>query len=382
MTTDQYVWQATGYLDTIKDQITDKTTSQLVMAFGARDIFEKDDSWLTFIRNKYPNAELLINTTAGEIANHQVHNNTVSITAINFNKAYINVVSKNIDDTKDAYKIGKEIANNLRSKELKHIFLICDGLNISGDNLIKAMNENLPGGIKVTGGFAGDGERFEKTLVGLNSFPIENNITAIGFYGNSLTVKYGVHKGWSAFGPKRLITKANGNKLFELDGENALELYKKYLGDKTSELPGSAFLFPLGVHTKDQPEPTIRTILAIDEEEQSMTFAAGLIEGDSVQLMKANLNELIHGSYDKALEVHNGNESIPPDLTIIVSCVGRKVVLGERIDDEVENVRDAMGTNSVLTGFYSYGEFAPLNDSVECCLHNQTMTMTTFFEQD
>ena len=68
--------------------------------------------------------------------------------------------------------------------------------------------------------------------------------------------------------------------LYELDGRPALALYKEYLGDRASGLPATALLFPLAVRSdRSATRRTVRTILGIDEEQQSMTFAGDVPEG-------------------------------------------------------------------------------------------------------
>ncbi|MBX7116491.1 MAG: FIST C-terminal domain-containing protein, partial [Myxococcaceae bacterium] len=62
------------------------------------------------------------------------------------------------------------------------------------------------------------------------------------------------------------------------------------------------------------------------------------------------------------------------------SCVGRRSVLKQRTEEETEAVREVLGPKPVLTGFYSYGELAPVTRGARCQLHNQTMTVTTFSE--
>jgi hypothetical protein len=230
----------------------------------------------------------------------------------------------------------------------------------------------------ITGGLAGDGSKFEKTLVGINKAPTEGKIVAIGFYGEHIKVSHGSMGGWDAFGPERLVTKATKNVLYELDGQPALDIYKNYLGEFSKDLPGSGLLFPLNVRLNDDPNPVVRTILGINEEDKSLTFAGNIPVGSYARLMKANFERLIEGASDAAT---NSKEKVEnPDLAILISCVGRKLVLNQRIEEEVEVIRETFGNSTALTGFYSYGEIAPNSGYSKCELHNQTMTITTFTE--
>jgi len=232
--------------------------------------------------------------------------------------------------------------------------------------------------VPVTGGLAGDGARFEKTVVGLDSPPTEGNIVGIGLYGSNLSVGYSHFGGWDPFGPERVVTKSKGNVLYELDGKSALELYKTYLGDKAKDLPGSALLFPLAMKENADSQALTRTILSIADD-GGMVFAGEMPEGSIVQLMKANFERLIDAS---SIAAEQSFSQMPKgvEYALLISCVGRKLVLGQRIEEEVEAVRGVLGPGPVMAGFYSYGEISTLAGQNKCELHNQTMTITVLKE--
>jgi hypothetical protein len=230
----------------------------------------------------------------------------------------------------------------------------------------------------ITGGLAGDGARFEKTLVVLDGAPEERRVAAIGFYGSRLKVGFASLGGWDPFGPERLITRSKGNVLYELDGQSALKLYKSYLGKHAHGLPASGLLYPLSLRPEPDGSAVVRTILSVDDKEQSLTFAGDVPQGRYARLMKANFDRLVDGASGAARCCHNAAGSA--DLAILISCVGRKLVLRQRIEEEVEGVRDVLGAKTVLAGFYSYGEISPFASGAKCELHNQTMTITALSE--
>jgi hypothetical protein len=195
-----------------------------------------------------------------------------------------------------------------------------------------------------------------------------------------LRVGFGSLGGWDPFGPERMITRAHGNVLYELDGQSALALYKRYLGDHAKELPASGLLFPLSLRTSEHMAPVVRTILSVNEAEQSMTFAGDVPEGGYVRLMKANFDRLIDGAVGAGRVSAQALANAPADLALLISCVGRRMVLRQRVEEEVEGVREVVGPAATLTGFYSYGEISPFTPSARCELHNQTMTVTTLRE--
>jgi hypothetical protein len=244
--------------------------------------------------------------------------------------------------------------------------------------LVLGLQEFLPEGTIITGGLAGDGNRFKSTLVGLNETPIEGRIVAIGFYGSKLSITYGNMGGWDSFGNESVITKSNANVLYEIDNKPALDVYKSYLGDQAKYLPESGLLYPFSIRLKDSDDAVVRTILKINEEERSLIFAGNMPEGAYARLMKANSNHLIHGA---SMAATDSMETISqkPELAILISCVGRKLVLNQRIGEEVEAIRAIYGSKTAITGFYSYGEISP--SLSKCELHNQTMTITTISEE-
>lgn len=247
--------------------------------------------------------------------------------------------------------------------------------------MVRGINTIAESDMLVTGGLAGDGERFESTLVGLNDAPGEGIIVGIGLYGKNIKVGHGSKGGWETFGLERLVTKSSANVLYEIDNKNALELYKRYLGPDADALPGTALLYPLAVMLPGNAEPVVRTILSVNNEAGSMTFAGDLPEGTKVRFMRANFDKLTSAASDAAFHTKEKGEN-SPEFALLISCVGRKMVLGSRTEDEVDAVDEVFSHSTLLSGFYSYGEISPITKGQGCQLHNQTMTITTFNEME
>jgi len=362
---------------------TDGTISNpnLILVFGERMLLEQVE-WFDSLKKKYPNACIVSTTTSGEILQTEVYDDTISATVIQFEKASIYCKKISMSEVKDSFEAGKKLIQDIPKENLKHILVFSDGHTVNGTYLVRGIDSGLPKDVTLTGGLAGDAARFEKTLVGLNELPSAGTIVMIGLYGDSLKVGLGCQGGWDAFGPIREITKSIDNELFELDHQSALELYKKYLGGQADHLPGSALLFPLAIKAKKDGQAIMRTILSINEEKQSMIFAGNMPEGASAQLMKANFDRLIDGAGVAAEQSLVSLKDSKPELALLISCVGRKLILNQRTDEEVEAVAESLGGDPYITGFYSYGEIAPFFDEVKCELHNQTMTITTISEID
>lgn len=355
----------------------DYSLANIVFLFGDTDCI-KDEERFTELSKLFPNAKIVGCSSSGNIFNCQVTKFQLVATAVAFESASVEISTINFNDNDNIEKLSEDLINNLPKENLKHIFLLSDGLLINGSQLtrgINKVNKNIP----VTGGMAGDGARFSETYVIANAIPAQRTIVAIGFYGDSLSIQSGCFAGWSEFGTQRTITKSVGNVLYEIDGQPALDLYKKYLGAYAADLPNSGLRFPLNIKEDDNSPEVIRALLGINEEEKSITFAGDVPVGFKARLMKPDIEELINGA-GKAAEVINkvNNKTA---LGLIVSCVGRKIVMNQLIDDELEIIQDILGDNVNLTGFYSYGEIAPFQDDLLTCkLHNQTMTLTTIYE--
>jgi hypothetical protein len=354
--------------------------AQLILIFGSRHILA-DNAALRAVQGDYPTAQIVGCSTAGTIADIHVSDDSMAVTAITFQHTIVRSAEVHLADADASAGCGAQLAAALRADDLVHVLVLSDGLNVNGGELVRGLREELPAHVAVTGGLSGDDARFEKTLITYNGTSADHRIVAVGFYGTHLRVGYGSLGGWDTFGPERIVTRSRSNVLFELDGESALGLYKRYLGVHAEQLPGSALRFPLSIKSSTS-EPIVRTILAVDEKEQSLTFAGDIPEGVQARLMRANFDRLIDGATGAARAAQLGIEPNTADLAILISCVGRKLVLQQRTEEEVEGVRAVVGERPALTGFYSYGEISPFTQAARCELHNQTMAVTLFSETD
>lgn len=354
--------------------------AQLVFLFGSREIFD-EARMFSELRRAYPDAFLFGCSTAGEISGTRVLDDSLVATAVELEHSSLQTASVAMKEVSGSVEAGEKVASALPSEGLAHVFVISDGQEVNGSELVRGMLAELPRGVQVTGGLAGDGDRFEKTLVIANEEPMAGVVSAIGLYGDRLKIGYGSLGGWDPFGPERKVTRAEGSVLYELDNKPALELYKRYLGEHADGLPAAGLLFPLSIRDERGGDFRVRTILSVDESEQSLTFAGDVPEGVYARLMKANFERLIDGASGAAKNSYETLGGSEPDLAILISCVGRKLVLKQRTEEEVEGVQSVLGQSAVLAGFYSYGEICPAAPGADCELHNQTMTITTFSER-
>lgn len=351
----------------------------LLIVFGPSQLLETPAP-LEAVLSHYPTIPVIGCSSSGEIFDTTIQDDTLVWALLEFDQTTVRIASTHISDPHTSRAAAETLARQLQAPDLQGVLVLSDGLGVNGSELIRGFNAILPPEVIVTGGLAGDGTRFQHTWVIEERQPRSGVITAAGLYGSSVRLTHGSKGGWDLFGPERLVTRSEGNILFELNHKPALALYKEYLGDLASELPGAALRFPLSIRQSLQDQKRlVRTILAVDDTTQSMTFAGDLPQGAYAQFMRANSDRLIQGAADAAKLASTPCSDATPTLSIAISCVGRRLVLGQRTEEEVEAVFDGLPPGAKQIGFYSYGEISPYATGT-CDLHNQTMTLTTISE--
>jgi hypothetical protein len=354
----------------------------LVLVFGPADLQEVD-SPLRTVADAFPRSAMMGCSTAGEILDASVYDGSLTLAVLRFERTSLAVESEPTQRSESA-DVGRRLGKRLleRGDDLAAVFILGDGIDVNGSTFAAGLTQGTGGSAAITGGLAGDGSRFERTWVLVNGRPRFSHVSAVGLYGSAIEVGYGYAGGWTMLGPERVVTRSEGNVLLELDGRPALELYKDYLGERASGLPATALLFPLGIRAEGQPDNSerelIRTVLSVDESRQSMTFTDDVPEGSTAQLMRGTTDRLVDAAQAAAAAARLPGDQ--PALAIVVSCVGRRLYLGQRVEEELEAVSEELGSTCTLAGFYSYGELAPVPGG-DCVLHNMTMAITILRER-
>lgn len=353
-------------------------TANLVLAFSSVKRFS-EGKLQAFLKARYPTAQVIGCTTSGEINANGVFDDSIQISAIMWEKVVQRVAQTKMSGMQNSFETAALLGKQLKADTLKALLVISDGLNVNGSELLKGFQSVL-GEIPIIGGLAGDGGAFVKTLQLFNDTVSDGMIIAVGLYGDSLIVSSGALGGWKPYGPPRKITKSEKNIVYEMDGKPALPLYRMYIGEAFSKgLPGTGLKFPLAIIEDGKRDvEKIRTLLAVDADNNSLTFAGNVEEGETVRLCQTNHDRLVEGAGAAAELVMEGlgeNKTNQTGLALCVSCVGRKGVMAELVVDEVKQVQQILGAKTNITGFYSYGELAPRPNTSDSVLHNQTMTI-------
>ena len=348
----------------------------LILVFGAAELGERDELF-SRLAVEYPESHLIGCSTAGEIDQEQIWDESLTVAIVQFERTRVQRAHAMIERAKDSYTAGRELAAQLREDDLRAVFVLSCGTDVNGSELVRGLNARLPSHVSVTGGLAGDGNRFGETWVLSNGRTSPGVAVAIGLYGDAVRVSCGSQGGWDAAGFECVVTSARGNLVYELDGKPALERYKEALGARAADLPAAALEFPLEMKG-DDGNPVIRTVLGIDEAQQALVLGGEMATGAVISVMQASSDRLIFGAHvagGAAIGEHQG-----PTLALTVSDVGRRIVLGERAHEEVRATLQRLPRGTQQIGFYSYGEVAPAQTRRHANLHNSTMTLTVLSE--
>ena len=371
----QFIWR-----DNVWEGLNEETEidPQLCLLFGTREVIESLPEFREELQKKFQDADIVLSSTAGNIIDENLIDDVIIANAIEFE--YTTVKTDVIKFEEREYsEMGEVVANMIDIEKTKYSLIFsCTGINV--DQFLKGFNSIIKGRIPLSGGVAGDNYGFKKTLVGLNEEIGENQMVLVSFMGDRLYTQHGSKGGWDIFGPERKVTKCEKNVLYEIDGKPALDLYKKYLGEKSSELPISALHFPLAYIEPSTNEYVVRGVQNIDEDNKSMILFGDLENGDTIQLMKANFDRVIKGAEDSACQ-SKSDELGDPDFSLLISCVARRLVLDQLVEEELSEAKQSLGRNTVISGFYSYSELSPVVGDNACHMHNQTMTITSFYER-
>jgi hypothetical protein len=354
----------------------------LVLVFGAIEHFAPG-GWLNDPAIAAAHPPWVGCSSAGEILGPSVQDHSVVVTALKFAHADSRVcaVSTRLSSMADSLNAGQRLAQALPHDGLRAVLLFGTGVAINGSALVLGLQQGVADEVQISGGLAADGGAFRQTWTLSRTGVFDDQVVAIGLYGSRLFLANSSCGGWEPFGPLRRVTSCHGNVLYALDHERALDIYQRYLGDYARDLPGSGLLFPCEMIGADRSRGgVIRTLLACDGADGSLTFAGDIEPDGYLRLMHASTERLIEGAEQAARMLAPTPAAADPPLALLVSCVGRRLVMGDRVEEELEAVLDILGAGVMCAGFYSNGEISEAGAGARSRLYNQTMTITLIGE--
>jgi len=320
-------------------------------------------------------------STAGEITKKGRFENTVVIQGLSWEHSDSHAVvkvspnRKPVSDLTDAFALAQQ----LPKVGLKAVLVFAPSANADAPSIVHGIKRAVGENVVVSGGLAGDGAQFESSAVYANGVLHSDGLVIVGIYGEAMSMVHGSAGGWRAFGGERTITSARNNWVDTIDNRPALEVYKEALGENAQYLPDNGLKFPFGIMTDScEKDGLIRAVLSIDEAAGAIELAGDIQDEKRIKFMRATSAELVHGAQQAAEKIQTAVTS--SSLIFCISCVGRKLIMGEAVDDEIVAVQETLQSSDNLVGFYSHGEIGPFFSKKDCQVHNQTMTVTVLSE--
>ena len=357
----------------------------MLWVFGA--ISYDQQELLDGIAAAVPGVPVVGCSTDGEISSQGLSINSVVVMAlasdtIRFHSAFVEHLSN------DSYGAGAQIGKAFQGIGSRYIQVFSDGLSGNADLIIQGIKAHMGDDVKIAGGTAGDGGEFKRTFQYHGNRILTNSIVAIAFQGR-FGLGTGTACGWFPVGIAKKVTRAVGNVVYELDGQPALQAYERFLGKHAERLPAVGVEYPLGLLGSDSEAEEkgyflCRATMGVDRQAGAIIFAGDVPEGSLVKMTIGNDGDIIRAAKNAARsameKLRKSDPALKPQAIFLYSCMARKIVLGTRTDEEILAVKEAIGMDVPVIGFYTYGEYAPIGECEHSCFHNETATLTVIGE--
>jgi hypothetical protein len=328
-------------------------------------------------------------TTAGEISISGFSTQSVVIMALSSDTLdFATGIGMNMsqDEAACAVALVDDIRHKISIKEALSLLIFPDGMGGDGVKVIEGLHSVLGTGFEIVGGYLGDDENFETTFQYFNGKVYKNAIPGLLICGKKgFRTGIGVRSGFESIGNRFYCTDAEDNVVKKFDNEPALDLYKELLGEERSKrLPGVCLEYPFGLIDEKASIAgkeyfQLRCGLVVDHEEGTIALAASIPEGSAITLTAASRGDIINGAKLAAEQAKESLKDARPQAILMFSCVGRKLVLGRRTQEEVAVVKKILGEDVPLIGFYTYGEIGPIDKMKEelaiTKFHNETVVL-------
>lgn len=328
-------------------------------------------------------------TTAGEISTSGFSKQSAVIMALS-SPILDFTTSIGLNMSKDEKACSVSLARKIRRKKaVKNavsLLIFPNGMGGDGVKVIEGLHQVMGTNIEIIGGYLGDDERFENTFQYYNGKVYKDAIPALLISGeNGFETGIGVRSGFESIGNRFYCTDSENNIVKKFDEERALDLYREFLGEERSKrLPGICLEYPFGlidekVSIAGKDYFQLRCGLTVDREEGTITLAASIPKGSALTITTASRGEIINGAKLAALQAREALKNTVPQAILMLSCVGRKLVLGRRTQEEVDAVKEILGEDVPIIGFYTYGEIGPIDKMREelaiTRFHNETVVL-------
>lgn len=365
---------ASGWSSSFPDIDSERT---LIVVFGE---CETQQQWkpIEELISNYPLSHIVGCSSNAVFHDGQLLRSALSVGIIQFRDSEIKTATSVIEGFDDCHEAGVRIAAQLNDADLKGVLLFSDGRTTDATAIVKGLQELLPPDVTIAGGLSGgiiaDGRVASWVLIDGRIAPM--SVCAVGLIGSTLEVVPATGGGWAPIGKECHTTRSHHRTLFELDGLPAADVYRECVrnsGVTTDDFP--VVNYPIAVKTEGLETQIVRDIYKIDDENKSLILASDIPENSVVRVMNCTDEEILDG-VDEVVD-RLRNKTILPEsnaLSICVSCMGRKVVMGELTSEESRILYGRLGQGISQVGFYAFGEISTMSHGAPH-VHNQTITL-------
>lgn len=317
-------------------------------------------------------------TTAGEILDSEILEHSTVIMLLDIKKEQYKIFCEASSDT---YKVSGDLARFAKATfNNPSIIVISSGLTIDAEQIIKGIKD-VDADIPLYGGLAGDDLTMKASYVFSNKYESATGLIALVLDNGKVNITGLATSGWDDIGVEKTITKSEGNIVYTIDDEPAVDVFVKFFQFPESVYNRSEIIamnfaqYPLQMK-KENGNIVLRSPLMVDIDKRALIFAGGIPQGSKVKFSVPPGFDLIDKTRDRVSVLKNTIKD--PDAVILFSCKARHLALGPIMEDEAGKIRDIW--NKPLIGFFTYGEIGAAKDSV-CDFHNATCSMVLLEEK-
>lgn len=324
------------------------------------------------------NIAILGSTTAGEILDEEILEHEAVVMLLNLDKSYFKIACK---ASKNTYQAARELAQLAKeSFQNPSMIIVSSGITIDADKIITGIKDIAPD-MPLFGGLAGDDLTMKASYVFSNQFESDGGLISLVIDSDKVKVTGLATSGWDNIGVEKTITRSEGNVVYTIDDEPAVDVFVKFF-QFTDSIYNSAEIvamnfaqYPLQLK-KDNGNTVLRSPLMVDIEKRALIFAGSVPQGSRVQFSVPPGFDLIDKTTERASALKD--TMAEPDAIVLFSCKARHLALGPIMEDEAGKLRALW--NKPLIGFFTYGEIGTAKDAV-CDFHNATCSMVLMEER-
>ena len=321
-------------------------------------------------------------STAGEFTDSGIEKNSAAILLLDISPENFSIL---FEDMKG--KSGRDVARQIgetgkRIFQHPAVILSASHIETAGEGVMEGMIDAMGADATIVGGIAGDDLMLSGGFVFTNNKFSHRGIMALFIDQDKISVLGYAVSGWKAVGTPKRITKSEGNLVYSIDDQPALDMVVKFIGLKVNTEDANDLFKEIGLSypmqiEKDKGAPTMIPFIMYNPATKAILCGGNIPQGSVMRFSLPPDFDVIDSVIDSARLVKAS--SLPEvDAMIVFSCIGRLTSLGPLAADEINGLKDVW--NVPLAGYFSYGEFGRV-DGGNLDFHGSTCSWVVLKEK-